>query len=566
MGADDAELTSRTRLRWHLLALIVLLVALWPLLDLDGVFTTDEGAYAVQARALEQGSWDVGYAFGAADPEHRFIPYQGVSGSEGQVYTYISHPLWPRLLATSSSVFGEDIGFRAPGLVSVIALALSTWGIATEIGRPERAPWAFWAAVASPALAHGWILWAHAPSAACGGALVYFVLRARRSSPWLVGVAAAAALGVLFRAEGLLWAGAVALGAGLAAGRRRDPRQAAAALLALLASAVALLLERQWSHALGGDAAPTALSARDGGSDMWERVRGARIALLDGAVASDVGQMLSLFSVVAVVMAALAVRRRPELPQLFVAALFASGIMLFVRGLVASDDPATGLLAAAPVLLLASAWRPNERGSGLFLGSAVLVYTGAVVATQYADGGSFQWGGRFFAPAIGVLAALAMTAVPAQSPVAVASSATRRRSPWMWASTLALGLLLIVQGALATIVPDRVRRANEQAITAVTSLGPSAFLAGNQQIARLDWRGWPGRCWMAVTEPDELADAFAVLIASGVDRAVFAGIDADRVRSLGFAIDAASTRVVGVADLQGGVIGRHLDPRSSCAG
>ena len=82
---------------------------------------------------------------------------------------------------------------------------------ATSLGGASAAPWAFWLAAASPALANAWILWAHTPSALAAGVLALAAVRGQRSTGWVAAGAIAAAAGVLLRSEGLLWAGAVAL-------------------------------------------------------------------------------------------------------------------------------------------------------------------------------------------------------------------------------------------------------------------------------------------------------------------------------------------------------------------
>lgn len=74
------------------------------------------------------------------------------------------------------------------------------------------------------------------------------------------------------------------------------------------------------------------------------------------------------------------------------------------------------------------------------------------------------------------------------------------------------------------------------------ALGPDVFVAGGRQIARLDWQGWPERCWIAVPDDERAADARAVvevLRASGVGRAAYAGLDPALLRAAGAAVEPA---------------------------
>src|SRR5690606_2052230 len=86
--------------------------------------------------------------------------------------------------------------------------------------------------------------------------------------------------------------------------------------------------------------------------------------------------------------------------------------LLALRYVGFSDDLVPGILAACPVLaagLAALRWQrlePDRRALAVFVGA----YAGAVIATQYPQGGGTEWGGRFLAP---VLVAGVALAVPA---------------------------------------------------------------------------------------------------------------------------------------------------------
>ena len=113
----------------------------------------------------------MGYPFEKADPEGRFVPYHGAGLLDGEVVPYPKHPFAPAVMWASAEVFGEQVGYRLFGVGSVVGLAMVAWA-SRRAGRSRAAPWAFWIAAASPVLANGWLLWAHAPSAFVGGLLV----------------------------------------------------------------------------------------------------------------------------------------------------------------------------------------------------------------------------------------------------------------------------------------------------------------------------------------------------------------------------------------------------------
>jgi hypothetical protein len=529
-------------LRRHVAALVLAVVVVWPALDLDGVFIADEGSYGAQVLALRDGSWDMGYAFREADGAGRFVPYHAASVTQTEVLPYASHPAWPTLLAGVVSVAGLELGLRVIGVASLVALAVLAWSIGREMGGSRAGPWAFWLAAASPALANAWMLWAHAPSAALGALLVLAALRIPRSWGWLAVAVGAAAGGVLLRSEGLLWAGAVAVALLLTA-RSTRPR-----LLGLAVGAAALgawAVERSWISALTGDTSVTDPHTR-GGSGVSDRLLGIRIAFLDGSVASDAGQLLGLLVVVATGAGVLLLRRRGARDPIVAVALGLAAVAFATRLVLESRDPAPGLVAAAPALLLALAWRPRVR-SDWWVGLTLLLFGGAVAATIYPDGGAFQWGGRFLSPALGPLAAVAGVAV-ASGLMRSTSTASIDRSRQLLA--LAVGGVLAVQAAGAVVVPDRLRQLSEDAVGTVADLGPDVVVTGGGQVARLDWRQWPDRCWIAVPEDGGVDDARAVLgvlAESGVERVAYAAIDPDLLRAAGGRVEEDPTnRTVGL--------------------
>lgn len=547
---------DRRGIRRHLLALVVIVLVVWAWADLDGAFISDEGSYGAQVLALRDGSWDMGYAFRPADPEGAFQPFHAAAVSGEEVVPYLAHPVWPTAQHAATRLLGLEAGLRVLGVIAVIALAVAAWHIALELGPPAAAPWAFWAAAASPVLANAWLLWAHAPSAALGALLVLACLRADRGQQWALVAALAAAGSVLLRSEGVLWVGAVAV-AVVVAGRSRRARWTGVALA--VAAIGAWKVEDVWAAGIA-DGSSAAVTARDGGAGLADRVQGLRIALVDGAIGSEAAKAWALMAIAAVAAALILAWRDRGRLSLF--ALAVSVAAVGARTVAAPDDPATGLLAAAPALVLALGWLRGARIEHRWVIAALAVFVAGLAGSIYADGGSIQWGGRFLSPVLGPVAAMAGVAIWRLV------EATSVESPRLVAGCVA-GALLVVQGASAVIVPNELRKSGEAAVGRIAAQGELVVLAHGGQAARLDWRAWRDRCWIAIPEAGDVAQARAtldVLEQSGIHQGAFAGVDPQLLRDAGATVaPAAPGSNLGTFTLPGHDGERDVDPRYACA-
>lgn len=525
--AEPQAVSPRLRLRWHVALLTAGLLALWPLLDLDGVFISDEGSYAVQERALSTGTWDMGYAFEGADPDARFQGFHGVTVSERGVFPYVQHPLWPAVLRASTSVFGLSVGLRAVGVGSVIVLAAAAWALASDLGGGRAGPWGFWLAAVSPALANAWILWAHAPSAAVGAVLVLAMLRSRQAGLWLAVAAIAAALGVLLRSEGLLWAGAVVAGPVLLF---RDWRSIRTSVVVGAAAVAAFVGQVAWRRSIIGTGAAADDDLRSRAPGLTENMKGFQTALLDGGFLSSSARALGLVAVLLMAGAMVALWKRTE-GSIVLVLLIASAVTLSIRLFIDLRDPAPGLLVAAPTLLLLAVWRARGR-PGRWLPAAVGLFLLAIAATIYPDGGSLQWGGRFLSPCIGTLAALAGAAFADRL-----TDVTGRTRAMLVGGILSV---LAIQAVGAVVVPNELRQLSEAPIRTVAAQDATVVVTQGGQVARLDWRGWPQRCWIAAPEgygDSDLRTVLQVLEESGIEAATYAGIDPNDLRRAGAIVE-----------------------------
>ena len=99
-------------------------------------FTSDEGAYALQVRALQDGSWAYDYKAAPSTPRATSFPIILSDGSGGHHYPYVKHPAFPLLLLGSATLFGTALGLHLPGLLGVVGAAVAAWLLAKELGRP----------------------------------------------------------------------------------------------------------------------------------------------------------------------------------------------------------------------------------------------------------------------------------------------------------------------------------------------------------------------------------------------------------------------------------------------
>jgi len=400
--------------------LALVLVALVPTLHPRSTFTADEGAYALQVRALEHGSWEYRYKAAPIDPEGRYFPVILSTRNGSHWYTYVQHPAYPLLLLGVSQVAGITLGLHLLSVLGAVGVAMAAWLLVSEASPASTAGSglcrvAFWMAAVSPVLVNSQVVWAHALSAAVAGLALVTGLRAVRQGirSWAAaGAAGALAAGVLLRSEGVLWAAAVALTVAFVRGRRAGWGSGLAAGALAGPAAAATLAERWWVRAIVGGSGYENLRVRPGPSSfIGGRVSGAWHELFQGY---PTGATAGLAAVLALAMVAglgfVALRRwsRDSVRDLSIAVVVA--VALYgVSSARHPSYPLVGLFTAWPIAALGVAcvaWRRAD-SSVRVMGAAVGLFVAAVMATQYPEGGGLEWGGRFLSPALAPLAALA---------------------------------------------------------------------------------------------------------------------------------------------------------------
>lgn len=517
---------------FHAASLAVLLTAAAPLLRLSDAFTIDEGAYAVQVRDLDQGRWEFDYRAEAADPEGRWLPLYNPERGARHWYAYVKQPAYPAALWAVTRVAGDVVGLHLLAMLGALGVAVATWLLAGEID-PGASRGAFWLAASGPVAVNAYVVWAHAPSAAVAGFAMLAGVRLRnRFRPlWAVVLLLCVGVGVLLRAEGLLFA--VALGLGLlVVGFKALPRALRVGVPACcaLGAAGTLLLESRWRSAIvgsayrvqglrGDDASPVVAG---GGSAAWRRWAGGRLqgawnSLFQGSMGDPLGAVLVAAALVVLVFVAWVVHRRREgWRREAGVALGAATALYALRMVLALKQPMTGMFAAWPAAMVGLVLLPRQ---GLRVARPLVVVVGlfalAVLATQYRIGGGREWGGRFLFPVLAPVAVLACMGLRH-----LLRSLDGERT---WVAGLVGALVLVPTfTGLSLLRTDRGQAA--AIIQEVTSDKPSLVMTYVTGLPPFAWKRYPEVAWMVV-QPEEFEEATTRLQEAGVASVTILGPD-----------------------------------------
>ncbi len=549
---------------------LAFLVALLAATDLDVGWNLDDGGYATQVKVLEQtDGWAYPYLHRDVDPTSRFAPVSHSTVTVAGTYPYAKFPAWALALRTTARL-GSVGGLYVLPVAGAVLAALLGAVVAARLA-PGSGPAAYGVLALGPLVVHADALWAHSVAAALGGAAALaLVALAQDRACWFHRAVLVAAAGgwCLIRGEGPLATVALALvaaalgavGVGPAAPGGPAPssperlRQAVSwGGPPLVAGGLVALASARWAAAVAPGAAVTATDEPVAAYGMVEaRVRGATRTLLDGVGATPAGTLLAAVAVVlAVVGGAWLARPRGRTgPGPIAGAVLVAGasVLLVARSATVAPDDLGGLLVAVPLVAVAvGAWRwrgasPAERALVAF----GLLHLAAVLATQYPEGGSRDWGGRFLFPVLVPLVAVAVVAVrrvlvgllaaaPATSPVA-------RLGPARGAA-LAVLLVAAVPSVGGWRSAERQRESNE-ALTEVT-LGVDAptIVKVPRYLTRVSWRVLPGPDWLSA-EPATASEALALLRPGRTEPVAVVGPGADQVRAPGWTREVRSPVVV----------------------
>ncbi len=529
----------------HVVALLLLLIGVALLGDRQDSWTPDDGAYALQVHTLrETGDWEWPYAHTDIDPDLAHVPFtHGVVTTEGEAYPYAKLPAWIVVLRASTMVFGEVVGLFVPSLLGAVAAALVAWALASRFDR-AAAPWAFWAVGLGPLLVQSTAMWAHTTAAALGGLCALWVVDAARGRkvPLLAAAATLAVLPVI-RNEGMfVVAVTVAVLGGIALSqpgpRARRLRHAAGQVATLgLAGASGVIATRMGEAAVAPGAPVRGVPAPSGASYVATRVTGATRSLLDGAGESTAGSLLALAALLAVLVGGVLVRR--GVPPLVTGLVVGGGLaLLVVRSLVVSPHDLAGFFVAAPLIGFAVASRPPGPvgRAGRALAAWAGLYGAVVLATQYAEGGSRDWGGRYFLP-LAVPVAVSAVVIMRRTAAAAPTAAARRVVTGL---ALALVVAPTLLGVSATL---QVREVFGEMTRSSVEPGSPVVVRMPDFLARVSWRAIPEGDWLA-TEPDEARDLLVALREKDAGVVTLSGPGAGDVVVPGYARDVRSETVV----------------------
>lgn len=540
----------------HVAVYLLVLVALLAVTDRDDSWNLDDGAYATQvATWRETGGWAYPYRHVDRDPTYRFAPVSHATTTTEGTYPYVKFPAWIVVLRASTEVFGYPLGLHVPPLVFAVAAALAGGLLAEALARRRRLDGpafvlGFWTVALGPIVVHTSALWAHTAAAALGGFAALLLVRAaegteRRWHPWALAALAGGLCAI--RTEGVLMAVALVVVAAIATwwppeGVARSWRRTVTwTIPSLVATAAVRVANSAWgAHLAPGRDITISDSLLTDVGFVAARWRGAMRTLLDGLGTTPAATDLAVVVAVLVVAAGLTASRASARRTLVgAAALLGLALALIWQRSSAYPYDLGGLVVAAPVGvagLAAWRWQGAPHGERALVGLIGLT-VGGVLATQYPEGGSVDWGGRFLFVVlvpITVLGALALWRVYRSVPPYGATS-----------DRVVVGALLAVT-VVASLAGLRATSASRDAIRVSTDRTVSTEAATIIRIprfsARTGWRLLPDADILAA-DPETAGDALAVLRPRGEPVAVI-GPGADQVRGPGWSRQVISPRVV----------------------
>ena len=553
---QGADWRPRSLPLWaHALLLACALTAIWPLTRPGHIFFSDEGGYGAQAQLLAGGRWVLTPTLPGIDPAATAQPFGGADvGTRGRA-PYARHAAYPLLLAPFYR-WGGVPGLLIPSMAGTVLAALGAAVLAGRLRRRAARPTLWLLGLGSPLFFDAYWVLAHslAAAAAAGAAVALLSATASplESSPtpdrsglprrrWLPGGRQALALGaaatciaalVLLRSEGVVVAGAVVVACSVLFARTRSPAwllSAAATVAGAVAGRVVDLQLR--TRAVGSAVAVPPVPAGTGGGFLRDRLQAFQQTIVESSYDSHVVKVVLLVGVAALAAAAVSARRHGDWRPVAVfggVAVVAEAIWLVAgHQLVPGLLPAFPLLAAGLVLVRRDLLRTT---AGLFLAVAGGVAGAGILGSEYYFGGGVEWGGRFFAVGLPLVAPLAVAAVVDPGPKA--TPAARRA---LLVAVTGAGLVLSA-AAVGALVHFRAIVATADAVVARAAASAGPAPVGDHRTVVVTTKAlepqlvWPEveRYQMLAPEPAVLGTILDRLQAAGVPRLVLLTTDPAR--------------------------------------
>ncbi len=471
---------SRKRLLAHAALLTLVLLLSGVAVGRPGRYSADEGAALITGRSLADGrGWITPHPLPTVDRTGAEYPIVSSERGEKGTSAYVKHPVFAVIVAA-----GE---WLAPGWGPMLAAVLGTVAaalLAACLARrldPRTEVAALWiVGVASPLFVDSYLVMAHTLAAAAAVGAAFLADRARQASRrhlpvLLLGTAGAVTLTTMLRTEGLFLGLGLAVGLAVVSppGTRPRQRHLAVAFAALAGVTAARVLDRVLLRAIVGAPQPDLGQVVDvsGGVGFARgRLDALSLTLARPSYGGGTGALLLVLAVGLLVAAVYLYLTRSE--GLLVAAwlVVAAGSVVAVRALAIAPDGVPGLLVAFPlgwvgVVAARRGWRAGGLMRLLLVTAAAFAV--GVAATQYAVGGGVEWGGRYFALAIPLLAPLAAAGL-----IAVGDRLDRPA-----ARLAGLGTLLLVLG-LALLGGRELHHTNAEANRFYAQLHTRTVAAG----------------------------------------------------------------------------------------
>ena len=463
----------------HLLAATAVLVVLAALSRPGSAYVSDEGAAILQAEQLSRtGDWLYRNPVPELDPNGTAMPFpRGDEGALGRA-PYARHPLYPRLLQAARAA-GGTAGLAGLAVLGTLGSALAASRLAARI-RPELAVPALWAVVVSPLLFDSLLVLGHTlAAAAAAGAVLAFVraVDAGGSRRWadLAATGVGAAVATALRTEGAFVGLALGGVAVVLVIRGRAVVGPALAGLAAVAGAVgAHLAERAFlASTLGAGAGSASVEGAGWFSGRLDAFVSTWLLPGDRPLPRAAGLLVAGAACFAVAALLTRTGRRDALVGI---AVSVAAVAYLARVLVGPEGTIPGLVVAFP-LGWTAAWlvrRGDVRATWSLVPAltAVLVAV-AVLLTQYPEGGSVEWGGRYFAVAVPL----------ALVPLVAAGRRTLVDPGWdVAARRLVVGSLIVATVATAVLGVRAVRDPRGRTRLAADAVARAAARSGGADV------------------------------------------------------------------------------------
>ncbi|QGG95471.1 hypothetical protein [Actinomarinicola tropica] len=502
----------RAQLAVHVLALALVLGVGMLVVDPTVSYSADEGAVIAQVEVLaDEGTWIRPHPLPEVDPTGEWFPLEFPVVVEDGAASYVKHPSYPITMLPFRDVAGTT-GMVVASVLGTIVTAVGAAVLARSMRPAAEVPTLWLIGVGSPLLFDAYLVIAHSLAAAAVVWGVIAALRAVESSrPLMPTLLAAGALGLatLWRTEAIFLGPALAVAVVLGRGDVAVARRVVVGAAAAVGSVGAYVLDGRLSQWVLGADGVEVFVIRSQGNLLTSRVNGLVNTWLR-PVSGEIGIGSALLLAVPVVLLVLALLSRAAAPDPGRIRILAGAAAVLAVGGAASAPTSVvpGLLVAFPLLVLVFAsWRslvadPAQR---VLLATAAL-YALGVLATQYERGGTAEWGGRYFALGL---------ALVAPSIVIAAQDLVRRTAPE--GRRLVAGALLVVPLALGFVAVSSLQAAHERTDAVVSGVVDAAAVLSDDDrpvlvsvaalVPRLAWDHLDDARWLFVP-PDDLDQFF----------------------------------------------------------